>query len=812
MSTSPADPAQVVGPSTLITVKVLYDDNTRRFKVPLRDLNAHVLPQKLHQLLDAPSEDYVTFERYSDSAGCYVELDSDNQAVYKQLHRAAKAKLKLRLRATTVGAQQEQEQEQQEPARPESPARSTYLDSVPTQPTPQTCFDTLVADDAEAAALPSPPPSSSNTVEVTEKQEPSLPLAPHQSPTGLFCIDCNYCGRSIPNEHYHCSTCDDGDYDLCLQCVDSGVSCPGEGHWLIKRLVKDGIVTNSTTETIAPREFKPLVIKQEEPQSAAPSAPEPEPTPVSTCEKMSSPPANERICNACLSDFSESNMVTCLECADYDLCLSCLLNDSHGHHPAHKLSLIDKDRQFSLKSMVTLRCNPGRHFQHAAVCDGCDKRIVGVRNKCLTCPDWDYCTQCLQGAYASHAGHRFVPIYGSIAEPSLRQEVHYGIFCDGPLCKSQMAPSYISGVRYKCAVCHDTDFCGKCEASPSNVHNHTHPLIKFKTPVRRVTVTTANEDVPNGQAVTLGDRVQKRSTSTQANRDSLSSETLTPAASQPAETEKTPAQAQTVPTPSVRPTPTTARVVPVQDPVASYQAFFVRDTVPDGTSLAPNQAFRQTWTLYNPGPAAWPVGTDVRFVAGDTMFNVDTTRASSLQSVSAAMESNKLTAPLEPGQSTDFTVLLRSPDRAGSAISYWRLKLSNGVPFGHRLWCAINIKEPAEKAEETQEKQQPEQKEAEEEKEEPAVAQAEPEMTQSQMVFPTLDKESPVASTHENAPVIPTTAPEPSVSNYTDQDYLTITDTMSTEDDETRDGFLTDEEYDVLDASDQEYLEAKQAQ
>lgn len=273
--------------------------------------NTRVPSPQLHQLLDVPSEDYVTFERYSDSAGCYVELDSDNLAVYKQLHRAAKAKLKLRLRATTASEQQMQQHEHEhEPSRPESPARSTYLDSVPTQPTPQMCFDTLVADDAEAAALPSPPPPSySNNGESTEKQESNLPLAPHQSPTGLFCIDCNYCGRSIPNEHYHCSTCDDGDYDLCLQCVDSGVSCPGEGHWLIKRLVKEGVVTNSTTETIAPREFKPLVIKQEEYQPSK-SEPEPQPTPASTSEKvpsLSSPPSNERICNACLSGMNFSS-------------------------------------------------------------------------------------------------------------------------------------------------------------------------------------------------------------------------------------------------------------------------------------------------------------------------------------------------------------------------------------------------------------------------------------------------------------------------------------------------------------------------
>lgn len=50
-----------------------------------------------------PSQD-VTFERFSDSAGSYIPLDSNNPAVYKQLYRAAKAKLKLRIKATVTDA------------------------------------------------------------------------------------------------------------------------------------------------------------------------------------------------------------------------------------------------------------------------------------------------------------------------------------------------------------------------------------------------------------------------------------------------------------------------------------------------------------------------------------------------------------------------------------------------------------------------------------------------------------------------------------------------------------------------------------
>lgn len=65
-------------------------------------------------------------------------------------------------------------------------------------------------------------------------------------------------------------------------------------------------------------------------------------------------------------------MVTCHDCEDYDLCVNCLLENSHGHHPGHSFSLV-QDRQFTLRRSVMSRCHPGRNQYHAAVCDGCDK-------------------------------------------------------------------------------------------------------------------------------------------------------------------------------------------------------------------------------------------------------------------------------------------------------------------------------------------------------------------------------------------------------------------------------------------------------
>jgi next to BRCA1 gene 1 protein len=79
------------------------------------------------------------------------------------------------------------------------------------------------------------------------------PPAPMPSQTSSYSVYCNNCNGPIPDEHYHCSTCDDGDYDLCQSCIDRGVLCGGEGHWMIKRFVKNGKVITSTTETLAPK-------------------------------------------------------------------------------------------------------------------------------------------------------------------------------------------------------------------------------------------------------------------------------------------------------------------------------------------------------------------------------------------------------------------------------------------------------------------------------------------------------------------------------------------------------------------------------
>ena len=82
---------------------------------------------------------------------------------------------------------------------------------------------------------------------------PIVPASPIPETISIYSVYCNNCQVTTSNAHYHCSTCDDGDFDLCQGCVDNGITCGGDDHWMIKRFVKDGRVINSTTETIAPK-------------------------------------------------------------------------------------------------------------------------------------------------------------------------------------------------------------------------------------------------------------------------------------------------------------------------------------------------------------------------------------------------------------------------------------------------------------------------------------------------------------------------------------------------------------------------------
>ncbi|KAF2436598.1 hypothetical protein EJ08DRAFT_153147 [Tothia fuscella] len=745
---------------TLIGVKISIQGSNRKFKLPLHELTPQVLPGKLRSLLEVPHNQTVVFERYSDSAAAYVTLDPANVQVYKTLFRAAKAKGKLRLRAVVTPdlssnilpslnnlgmSKMAFASSFPEFVRfgSEVTLNSTASANTAT-PTAQSGLSTeslVTPASAESAAVEetTPPRSCSAATRLTREsyfnelasiarqREMAFRLKqPQATPAPAVCsswsVFCNNCDNAMDNAHYHCNVCDDGDYDLCESCVNKGVHCPGDNHWLIKRFVKNGHVINSTTETLVPKAGSPSLstpVKSEMPGAFTDEKKVEEEAEVedessrtcNSCVKGEFCPFHNHCSVNCHTEYPDSHFVTCLNCEDFDLCMSCHQDNKHGHHPGHAFEPTTADTPMG--PFAEFLCAPGRNVKHAAICDGCDKPIFGVRHKCLNCPDWDYCSECFKNATFIHPLHRFAPIYEPISMPRQYHARHAGIYCDGPLCQNKH--DYITGVRYKCAICHDTDFCDGCEAYPHNKHNRTHPMIMFKTAVRGVGITTMVEDKTGAEHGPLGDRsarkpAPKSSVSpVQTIVDVKPIEVLSTHAKVKVEKieikdllaepiQEMSAMPDLLPTQIEEPVrvPLLSKAPSAQVDINQLRAAFIRETVPDSTVMQKDQTFVQVWTLRNPGPVAWPAGCSVRYTGGDNMLNVDKTQPASTRELTAATETNTIARPVEVGEEIAFRVALKAPSSMGTKISYWRLKTADGQAFGHRLWCHIVVADSAE--------------------------------------------------------------------------------------------------------------------
>ncbi|KAG5918411.1 hypothetical protein E4U53_004097 [Claviceps sorghi] len=470
---------------------------------------------------------------------------------------------------------------------------------------------------------------------------------------------------------------------------------------------------------------------------------------------------------------------------------------------------------------------PGRNQVHHAICDGCDTYITGVRHKCLDCPDWDYCGECVHSAHFVHPGHRFVAVYEPLSDvhaAAAAQPLHVGICCDGPLCSATRAararPTYIRGIRYKCAVCHDVDFCGNCEASPANEHNKTHPMLKFKTPVRHVTVTTSGEHEDGKRMPTMGDRLSIHSRSTEtvpAPPTNAINAVQTVIDVKPVE-----ADAPLPPSPPPPPRPakelvpaTMPQTKPMVTPAPKVElkegdlhAVFLRDSVADGTILPPNHVFQQTWVLRNEGKVTWPAGCSVKFVGGDYMGHVDSAHPAGVSELVSASESTNCHRPLAPGKEWAFTTSLRTPSRPGRVISYWRLTTPNGMRFGHRLWCEVTVRVAADPKVKQNALSTDPVTTVSTVKTEQQVN--DDNQASSMMIFPKLENESASASILEETQT-ETTGPVCAVSKgESDENEDEDDEDDEWDGSESGNGFMTDEEYDILDASDEEFLEEQQ--
>ena len=240
----------------------------------------------------------------------------------------------------------------------------------------------------------------------------------------------------------------------------------------------------------------------------------------------------------------------------------------------------------------------------------------------------------------------------------------------------------------------------------------------------------------------------------------------------------------------VNPSQELQAVKPAEAKKQALQAWFVSDTLVDNTQVQPGQLYTQTWTLLNPGPSAWPVDCAVRYTGGDNMLNISVEHAASTKDIELAVSSNSISREVKEGEKVCFSVTIKAPMVPGRAVSYWRLKTTDGEPFGHKLWCDVMVVEQVAKVAEVKTDDTQIVKE---------VPKEEAELAASQMVFPTLEKESPTSSILVNPRPKASSTVEDDVEFLDDMEQLAISD-ADDDGDDSEDAFLTDEEFEMLDS------------
>ncbi|KAH9206807.1 hypothetical protein DL95DRAFT_486091 [Leptodontidium sp. 2 PMI_412] len=55
-------------------------------------------------------------------------------------------------------------------------------------------------------------------------------------------ILCDMCEEETSAQAFHCNVCSDGDFDICLTCMNKGVHCYDPAHFLVEMASKQGVL------------------------------------------------------------------------------------------------------------------------------------------------------------------------------------------------------------------------------------------------------------------------------------------------------------------------------------------------------------------------------------------------------------------------------------------------------------------------------------------------------------------------------------------------------------------------------------------
>ena len=145
--------------------------------------------------------------------------------------------------------------------------------------------------------------------------------------------------------------------------------------------------------------------------------------------------------------------------------------------------LTKKYEEYKMLFVQENKDNKEIHWSY--ICDGCGMApIKGIRYHCKECEDFDFCEKCKEEKKDKHKHKDFLAIEKSLVKPPERKLraprftadkiMHKGVTCDG----CGVFP--IVGLRYKCAVCPNFDFCENCEKKLGK--EHSHPMVQISNP------------------------------------------------------------------------------------------------------------------------------------------------------------------------------------------------------------------------------------------------------------------------------------------------------------------------------------------
>jgi outer membrane biosynthesis protein TonB len=218
--------------------------------------------------------------------------------------------------------------------------------------------------------------------------------------------------------------------------------------------------------------------------------------------------------------------------------------------------------------------------------------------------------------------------------------VHAGVTCD--LCGA----SPITGVRFKCMICHNFDLCDKCEASGK--HPTDHPLIKLREP-RMLPMHFPH----------MSSRCGFRPFGAILRRCARAAAAATAGSAADSET-------------------------PHCRRWSRARADFVSDvTLPDGSLCLPGVRLMKVWRLRNSGADAWPAGTRLAHINGD---------------VKLAPDAAAVTVSAAPGEEVDVAAPIVTPAERGRHVGNFRLVDADGKPFGTRFWVRLTVMAPQPRA------------------------------------------------------------------------------------------------------------------